>query len=203
VGEVRKLSRRADGLDGNEGFTDMDRRKSLNPAKPLGLFGLASADAVLGEGKEPAGMMNGESDGEGSLTRETDRSELVDLEACRIVAAAMMVLDESDARKPSEDALDMVLACRALDVGRCETGVFIIFLRSSSSRGVRSCRPVDARHRSLRPRGGDIGLDRSAGVNKRALVDIGGVPSEADRRMSPAAAASSLAIVIRRVRGLL
>ena len=68
VGEERKLSRRVEELDGNEGFTDMDRRKSLNPAKPLGLLGFASADAVLGEGNDPEGMINGESFGDGSRT---------------------------------------------------------------------------------------------------------------------------------------
>ena len=68
VGEERKLSRRVEGLAGNEGFTDMDRRKSLNPAKPFGLLGLASADAVFSDGNDPEGMMNGESFGEGSLT---------------------------------------------------------------------------------------------------------------------------------------
>jgi hypothetical protein len=206
VGGARKLSRRAEGLDGKEGLADMDLRKSLNPAKPFGLFGFASADAVLGEGNEPEGMMNGESDGEGSRTRETERSELVDFEGWRTVADAVIVLDESDARNPSEDELEIVLACRALDEGRCETGVFMIFLNSSSSRGVRSCRPVDARHRSVNARGGDIGLEeKSAGVDERKtpLDEIGGVPSDADLSISPAAAASSLAMVIRRVRGLL
>jgi hypothetical protein len=203
VGEPRKLSRRAEGLDGNEGFTDMDRRKSLNPAKPFGLLGLASAEAVFGEGNDPEGMMNGESFGEGSLTRDTERSELVDLDGCRTVAAAMIVLDESEARKPSDDELEMVLACRALDDGRCETGVFMIFLKSSSSRGVRSCLPVDALHRSAMARCGDIEVEASAGVEERKPDKIGAVPSEADLSMSPAAAASSLAIVIRRVRGLL
>jgi hypothetical protein len=205
VGEPRKLSRRVEGLDGNEGLTDMDRRKSLNPAKPFGLLGLASADAVFGEGKEPEGMMNGESLGEGSLTRDMDRSELVDFDGCRKVAAAMIVLDESEARKPSDDELDTVLACRALEDGLCETGVFMMFLKSSSSRGVRSCRPVDALHRSAIARGGDIGLEGLAGVEERKapLDEIGAVPSEADLSMSPAAAASSLAMVTRRVRGLL
>lgn len=205
VGEPRKLSRRVEGLDGNEGLTDMDRRKSLNPAKPFGLLGLASADAVLGDGNDPEGMMNGESLGEGSLTRDMDRSELVDFDGCRKVAAAMIVLDESEARNPSDDELDIVLACRALEEGLCETGVFMIFLKSSSSRGVRSCRPVDALHRSAIARGGDIGLEGLAGVEERKapLDEIGAVPSEADLSMSPAAAASSLAIVIRRVRGLL
>jgi hypothetical protein len=205
VGEPRKLSRRVEGLDGNEGLTDMDRRKSLNPANPFGLVGLASADAVLGDGNDPEGMMNGESLGEGSLTRDMDRSELVDFDGCRKVAAAMIVLDESEARNPSDDELDIVLACRALEEGLCETGVFMIFLKSSSSRDVRSCRPVDALHRSAIARGGDIGLEGLAGVEERKapLDEIGAVPSEADLSMSPAAAASSLAIVIRRVRGLL
>ena len=138
VGEERKLSRRVEGLDGKEGLTDIDRRKSLKPAKPFGLLGLASADAVFGDGNDPEGMLKGESFGEGSLTRDTDRSELVDLDGCRRVAAAMMVLTESEARKPSDDELEIVLACRALEDGLCETGVFMIFLRSSSSRGVRS-----------------------------------------------------------------
>ena len=205
VGEERKLSRRAEGLVGNEGLTDMDRRKSLNPAKPFGLLGLASADAVFGDGNDPEGIMNGESFGEGSLTRDTDRSELVDCEGCRRVAAAMIVLDESEARNPRDDELEIVLTCRALDEGRCETGVFMMFLNSSSSRGVRSCRPVDALHRSAIARGGDIGLEALAGVEERKppLDKIGAVPSEADLSMSPAAAASSLAIVIRRIRGLL
>jgi hypothetical protein len=205
VGEPRKLSRRVEGLDGNEGLTDMDRRKSLNPANPFGLVGIASADAVLGDGNDPEGMMNGESLGEGSLTRDMDRSELVDFDGCRKVAAAMIVLDESEARNPSDDELDIVLACRALEEGLCETGVFMIFLKSSSSRDVRSCRPVDALHRSAIARGGDIGLEGLAGVEERKapLDEIGAVPSEADLSMSPAAAASSLAIVIRRVRGLL
>ena len=117
----------------------------------------------------------------------------------------MMVLDESEARNPSDDELEMVLACRALDEGRCETGVFMIFRKSSSSRGVRSCRPVEALHRSAIARGGDIGLEALAGVEERKapLDEIGAVPSEADLSISPAAAASSLAVVIRRVRGLL
>jgi hypothetical protein len=205
VGEPRKLSRRVEGLDGNEGLTDMDRRKSLNPANPFGLVGIASADAVLGDGNDPEGMMNGESLGEGSLTRDMDRSELVDFDGCRKVAAAMIVLDESEARNPSDDELDIVLACRALEEGLCETGVFMIFLKSSSSRDVRSCRPVDALHRSAIARGGDIGLEGLAGVEERKapLDEIGAVPSEADLSMSPAAAASSLAMVTRRVRGLL
>jgi hypothetical protein len=138
VGEAKKLSRRAEGLDGKEGLVAMDRRKSLNPANPFGLFGLASAEAVFGDGKEPEGMMNGESFGEGSRTRDTERSELVDLGGCRTVAGAMIVLDESEGRIPKDEELEMVLACLALDDGRCETGVFMIFLSSSSSRGVRS-----------------------------------------------------------------
>lgn len=81
----------------------------------------------------------------------------------------------------------------------------MIFLSNSSSRGVRSCRPVDARHRSAIARGGESGLEGLAGVEERKtpLDEIGAVPSEADLNISPAAAASSLAIVIRRVRGLL
>jgi hypothetical protein len=83
LGEDIRLSFRAEGLDGMDGFIDIDRRKSLNPAKPAFcpfrlVLGLASADAVLGEGNDPDGMTIGESDSEGNRTRETDRSELVD-----------------------------------------------------------------------------------------------------------------------------
>jgi len=207
-----KFSLRAEGLDGMDGLMDIDRRKSLNPAKPAFwpprfVLGLASADAVLGEGNDPDGLTNGESDSEGSRTRETDRSWLLDLDDCRMVAEARMVLDDSEARIPdNEDELEMVLACLALDEGRCETGVFMIFRNSSSSRGVRSCRPVDARHFPVIARGGDRGLEaESAGVEDRKtpLDEMGGVPSDADLSISLAMAASSLAMVIRRVRGLL
>jgi hypothetical protein len=106
----------------------------------------------------------------------------------------------------NSDELEMVLACLALDEGLSETGVFMIFLSSSSSRGVRSCRPVDARHFSVKALGGDRGLEaESAGVEDRKtpLDEMGGVPSDADLSISPAIAASSLAMVMRRVRGLL
>jgi hypothetical protein len=64
-------------------------------------------------------MMNGESEGEGSRTRETDRSDAVGFETCRTVAEPRIVLEDSDARILGiDDELDMVLACLAPDEGR-------------------------------------------------------------------------------------
>lgn len=64
-------------------------------------------------------MMNGESEGEGSRTREIDRSDAVDFETCRTVAEPRIVFEDSDARILGiEDELDIVLACLAPDEGR-------------------------------------------------------------------------------------
>lgn len=78
----------------------------------------------------------------------------------------------------------------------------MIFLSSSSSRGVRSCRPVEARHFSVKARGGEIGLGEGAVRSVRGEALTGVVPSDAERKASPAALASSFAMVIRRVLGL-
>jgi hypothetical protein len=150
--------------------------------------------------------MKGESEGDGSRTRDVDRSGADNLGMCRTVAEPVMVFDDPDGRiLGMDDELDMVLACLAPDGGRCDTGVFMMFLSSSNSRGVRSCRPVEARHLSLRARG-DIGL----GGDVPVITDIrvprpevrGVVPSEAERKASPAAFASSVPMVIRLDRGL-